>query len=268
MKKKTIIKIAIAVTFIIVGYIAISNNYINYIYLLLSDADKYPTGKTLDNMVVYKFDPETILQSLDQGDTDVFMTALKNPIYDSVPPLDPQSSFSWNQEDFLKVANNLHQFVWKQSLDEWHLYSADVVIPQCNDLSRYSSAGFQYYNRQEDWYFEIHNMNIDLEYGFVYAGDNNDYYTGQWKDINLDIVTVNNSAKALMIAEENGGQETRMAMDVEKKCHILISISPHSIYNRSWFGWGWEVTYWGNEGASLAYGITIDPYSGKYEVIK
>jgi len=246
--------------------VAITNNYFSYAYLLLTGADKHPTASPLNNMVVYKINPETILTLLDQEKTDVFITASKNPIYNNIPPLESYNSFIWEQDNYLKIANALHKLVWGDTLKDWHLYSASFVVPNCRDISRINGAGFQFYKRHANWYFDVHNINIDLEYGYVYAGDNNGYYTDQWKDINLDVAIVNLATNALIIAEQNGGRNIRTNLANIESCHIMISISPHVIFDTSWDGWGWEVKYW--DGTSFVYGIIIDPYTGKFKILE
>jgi hypothetical protein len=266
MNKRSVLSRTILIIGLAIAVIAAYQNYF-YIYLLAANAPNYPTGKPADNMEIYQIDPETILTSLDQGKTDAFMIAQKNPIYDDVPALEPHSSFPWNQQESLTVANAFHQFIWNESLDKWHLYSAGFTIPQCKDISRINSVGFQFYQRQKNWHYLFHNVDINLEYGYIYASDNNGHYTGHWKDLDLDTVRVNSVDKALLIAERNGGQETRATVKDNEKCHISIYYSPFPLSDKSWLAWGWEVTYWIDSGNSLVYGIIIDPHTGRYRIL-
>ena len=71
----------------------------------------------MDNLVVYKIDPEIILTSLQHKKIDVFMPATSNPLYDDVPLQWPAGSLPWNQEDYINIANALHKHVWKDSLE-------------------------------------------------------------------------------------------------------------------------------------------------------
>jgi hypothetical protein len=257
MHRSTKIWIIAVLVMAVVMAFAINSNY-SYLFLLLTNTGKYPTGLPLENMVIYQFDPQTVLISLDQGKTDAFFTAQKNPIYDDVQPLAPVASFAWSQEDSLRVANAIHQIIWKESLEQWHLYSLGFRIPQCNDISRINGAGFQFYKRQPKWYYLIHDINLDLEYGYVYAGDNNGHYTGRWKDIDLATSTVNTFDKALQIAEEKGGQDARLALNGNQKCSISIQY-PIGTYVPS--KRVWDITYWIDDGASSIYKILIDPFT-------
>lgn len=259
MNKKTIISRTALVIGIIIAGIALHKIYL-YVYVL-QDASEYPSGVKND-IATYTINPETILTSLDQGKTDIFLPALKSPIYDDVPILWAPGSFPWGQEDYLKIANSLHQFVWKESLEDWYLYSADFGILQCRDISRIDSADFGFYQRQGNWYYIVHNMAIGLGYGYVYAGNDNGYYKGKWKDIDLDKVVVNSANKALQLAEQNGGQEARLAVKDDPECHISIFFAPFVLDQADW---GWRVIY--KRGTLFMYGIIIDPYSGKYEIL-
>jgi len=266
MSKRTVVLPLVLLFGIIAAGLAINRNYF-YVYLLAVSAPKYPTGEIIDNLVVYQIDPETILTSLEEGNSSVFLPATKNPIYEDVAPLTPISFFRWSQEDSLQVANALHQFVWGEPLNDWRLYSAGFTIPQCKDITKINGAGFRHYQRQKDWYFVVHDINIDLEYGYVYAGDNNGYYTGKWEDIDVSQSAVKSADQALHIAEDNGGEEARLVLSDDQECHISIFLSPHALFDRTWDGWGWEVTYWTKDGSLLLYGIIIDPYTGKYEIL-
>jgi hypothetical protein len=242
---------------------SINNNYV-YLSLLLTNTEKYPTGLPLENMVIYQFDPQTVLISLDQGKTDVFFSAQKNPLYDDVQPLAPISSFAWSQEDSLRVANALHQLIWKEPLEQWHLYSLGFTIPQCNDISRINGAGFQFYKRQPQWYYLVHDINLDLQYGYIYAGDHDGHYTGRWKDIGLANSKVNTFDKALQIAEENGGKNARLALNGNQKCYISIQY-PIGTYVPS--KWVWDITYRITDRTSSIFKILIDPFTSDYDIL-
>jgi hypothetical protein len=254
-KKTAILTLILVFCLIIVGIIL----YEASIYM---NASKYPTGKPFDNLVIYKIDPETILNSLESNKTEVFAPATSNPLYDDVPLLWPAGSLTWNQKDYINIANALHKYVWEDSLENWHPYSESYSISQCIDVSRINAAYFQFYNRQKNWYYLVHAMTIDSEYGYVYAGDNDSYYTGKWKDIDIDSAVVNNADKALLVAEQNGGQDIRLTMRDDKECHISISLEPFAFERPDW---GWRITYW--LGSSPILITDIDPYTGEHKTL-
>lgn len=217
----------------------------------------------MGDMTVYALDPKTILTSVDQGRIDVFEPALQNPVYDDMPPIWSPGSFSWNQEDHQKVANALHQFVWSESLNKWHPYSANFGILQCKDTNRIDRAALGFYQRQGTWYYRVHNMTIDLGYAIVYAGNNDGYYVGQWKDLDIDTAIVNTAEKALLIAEQNGGEKARVEVMDDAECQISIFLAPFVLDDADW---GWRVTY--KHGTSFIFGMLIDPYTGSYEILR
>lgn len=262
MRKEIVIWAALLLAGVICALLAMNIDYF-YLSLLLTNTEKYPTGLPLENMAIYQFDPQTVLSSLARGNVNVFFPAQENPIYDDVQPLAPPASFPWSQEDALQVTNTLHQFVWRESLEQWHLYSMSFAIPKCNDISRIDGAGFQFYKRLPKWYYLVHTINLDLEYGYIYVGDNNGHYTGQWKDVEIEKSQVNTFGKALAIAEQNGGQSTRLAISNNQNCYITVNY-PIGTYVPS--KWVWEITYWVNDGNSIIYKILIDPFTSSYEI--
>jgi hypothetical protein len=234
-----------------------------YLYgFVVAGAQKYPSG-VMQDLAIYAIDPENILAELDQGSANVFMPALQNPIYDDIPPVWQPGSFSWSQEDHLKVATALHEYNWNEGLDEWKLYSLDFSILDCEDISRIDHASFGFYQRDGDWYYSMHNMTIDLEYGLVYAGNDNGYYSGNWKDFDFDNSIVNTANEILFLGEQNGGEQARLKMINDPDCQVNIFFAP---FVQEEDNWGWKVTY--KLGNSFIYGITIDPYTGKYQILK
>src|SRR5512138_839606 len=72
----------------------------------------------------YKIDPETILISLEQGNTNVFEPLLKDPR--DVEEL-TDISISWTQADFMMIFSALSKHVWEDSMDPkvWKIYDID-----------------------------------------------------------------------------------------------------------------------------------------------
>lgn len=233
-----------------------------YVYVL-SEAPEYPSALMYD-MVIYSFDPETILTSIDSGRSDMFVPALTNPIDDAdIVELWSPGTFAWGPDDYLKIANALNQNTWNEPLKNWELSMASFDILQCKDVSRIDFASIGFYQRQGNWHYLVHNMKIDSGYGLVYAGNDNGYYTGMWKDFDSDSALVGTATDALLIAEQNGGKEARLAMKDDTECRIDIFLAPFVIDQENW---GWRVIY--ERGMSFVYGIVIDPYTGKYKTLK
>lgn len=263
MVKRVAILTAVVTISLTIFALAFNKNY-RYVNLLLIGAHRYPTGEPIEHQVIFRIDPQTILSALSHGQADVFLPAPVNPIYNNVPPLQAPPSHSWKQQDFLRVADSVHQYVWNEPLKEYHLYSMSFTLPRCTDLARFDDAGFAFYQRQGDWYYLVHDIGIDLQFGYVYAGDNNGYYTGSWKDIDLSKAVIQTAEQALSVAEQNGGRDSRLAASEEHECFITINL-PQNLYEHK--SWTWQVTYWINSGASSIYEAVIDPLTGRVQVL-
>jgi hypothetical protein len=258
MNRKRLMNIAMPIIGTIVAVIVVYNIYL-YSYVL-RDASQYPST-VMDDMVVYSINPETSLEELNDGKTDIFMPALKTPIYDDVAPSWGPGSFAWEPEDYFKVADALHQKNWNESLQKWKLFSASFDLFQCVDVSRIDHVTFGFYQSHGNWYYLVHNITIDLEYGLIYAGDDDGRYTGRWKDIDFGKAVVDKADKALLIAEQNGGEEARLSLVDKDDCSINIFLAPFVLDQKNW---GWRVTY--ESGKSFIYDIVIDPYTGEFDL--
>ena len=259
MHTKKIVRSVALIIGIIVAGIAI---YRMYFYVdILPSAPEYP-ATLLKNDVSYKINPATILDALDGGKTSVFLPANEK----SIPALEVSPLIPWTQKDFLRVANALHEYVWKEALENYQLYSLDFRVPDCDGVFRVDHASFQFYQRQGNWHYIVHNMVIDLQNGYVDAGDNNGLYSGHWEDVDLDSALVNDASKALSIAEQNGGREASIQIHNDQNCSTSINFSP-SGYKRAILKW--EVTYWlhGKTNDKVIYKIMIDPFTSEYEVL-
>lgn len=231
----------------------------------------YPEG-VLSEPDTYLIKPDTILNSLDQGDNNTFIATPSEPEADW-PQLWPPGTFSWDQREYLKIANNLHQFIWKESLDNWHLIRAYFRIDQCRDIfGKIDAANLSFYQHKEGLN-NVHGFWVNPMYGYVQAGSEYSH-TGSWtaKSIDLDNVKVNTVETALSIAEENGGQNMRST--IKNECRITLLLSPDGLeydffsHPLTRYGWGWNVIYWSNKSNSEPlFSIVIDPYTGRHRTL-
>ena len=257
MRKKIAVWIAIVLV-LFIGAIIIRVTY----------EPEYHEG-VLTNTVIYTFNPQTINASLDRGDIDVFSVAPPEP-EDGWPRLWPPGSFAWNQKDYMKIANALHQFVWKESLEDWQLVYAGFQVRQCHDvLGKFDIAALSFYKRNGVRNI-VHGMWIDPLHGIVTIGDDSGY-VGIWKGIDLKNIPVNSADTALQMAEENGGREARLL--AKNECYIYILFAPyvlkHSFLSHPFYryDWGWSIRYV-NDALTAIFNMTIDPYTGKYKIPK
>jgi len=202
----------------------------------------------------YRIDSETILSSLDGGETDVFTAA------DSAPqsPLFEEPVL-WRQSDFLKVARALNQSIREEPLSSWRLYSMNFSTACQDDSSGFTEADFYYFKTIFRDNGKIRYTTLDYyitsQYGAVsWAGGSNfPHPLFGWENIRLGRIQVT-AEDALTIAEQNGGRETRSL--VGNKCRIHVGLSSDG---------GWQIfIYEDDTGASL-FRMEIDPESGKIE---
>ncbi|MCI0550765.1 MAG: hypothetical protein L0287_07410 [Anaerolineae bacterium] len=244
--RRTMIAIALFLTFLVIVYIYVFDpgEYDSYLPVGISD---------FRDRSSYQIDPVTILDSLDRAETDVF-----SPVdSDSQTPLD--GTVSWQQADFITVARALNQFVWKEPLSGWRLYSMHFSTPCKDNLSGFAEADFYYFKTafRENGKIRYTTQNFFIlpEYGEVNwaGGANFPHPLIGWENIRLSTVQIS-AEHALAIAEENGGKETRQL--VENKCTIHVRLAGDS---------AWQILIYQNDTSSSLFRMVIDSESGKIE---
>ena len=199
-------------------------------------------------------DPSSILNQLDNRNTDVFILRedeFEGDIYSEI------SAF-WDQEDYYKIAQTLHQQLWKLPLES-HLYHM-IFSVNCTDVDEggFSSASF-YSTRAVQVNEEGHRIDYEIN---IYPFDNRILTSrgefgptdGAAKPIELEKMKVT-AEEAVRIAEENGAAEKRLEHD--NRCSISVYM-PGSIEK------GWYVVYSSNYGEpNFYYKMEIDPQTGK-----
>ena len=225
-----------------------------------------PQDEILQSVTDYIIDPDTILKSLKDGQSDVF-TAATPDTETPVSSAFPSNSFLWKAEDYLYIANALHEHEWKESLAKWQLYSMKFSINRCHSVDEgIDFADLTYYQRQGDLYV-VHGMWIAPLLGEVTIGSSEYPYRKEWTPIDLNKLAVKIPDKLLELAEASGGREARKKLN-ENGCHINIHLDPDASVFSSFsnpfkhYGLGWEILYWDNDN-HLIFSDTIDPYSGK-----
>ena len=201
----------------------------------------------------YKINPKTILASLDQGEENVFTPEIEtpdNPIFDQ--------PFSWQQADYIKIANALYQFVWKETLEDWNLYSMNFNTACRDNLDGFGFGEFVYFKviPYKIWLkdYEVRGLQVAPQYSDVTSGGSEFYpgpLFGEWENIELNNVQIP-AEEVLKIAEENGGQLARLS--VQNNCTIRVRLSGYS---------GWRLRITENDTASELFSLEVDPYTGE-----
>ncbi|HXQ35311.1 MAG TPA: hypothetical protein VN843_14940 [Anaerolineales bacterium] len=244
--RRTMIVTAIFLTFLVIGYI--------YVF----DPGQYdrclPVGiSDFRDRSLYQIDAVTILDSIDQGETEVFTPG----DVDQQSP--PEKTLLWGQADFIKVARTLNQFVWKEPLSDWRLYSMHFSADCKDNPTGFAEADFYYFKttfrENGKIRYTTQNFFISPEYReVIWAGGSNfPHPLIGWENIRLGQIQIT-SEDALAIAEENGSRETRQF--VENKCRIHARLAGDKT---------WHIVIYQNDTGSSLFRMEIDPESGKIE---
>jgi hypothetical protein len=207
--------------------------------------------ETITNIQYFSIVPKSILESISQGKEDAFTSINDEPPLSSASESKP---VNWQQEDYLRIADALHEHVWGESLETWNLYRMDFSSG-CNQ----NDIGFQ--NAQFVFFKVVtldgqetrveHFIEIDSSRNFIQAMET-EYHPNlaKWKAIDLTKVKVS-ASEALQIAEKDGGLEKRTA--VKNECSISVGISRDTVVYD-----GWLVIY-----SPSVFVDKIDPLTGK-----
>ena len=218
----------------------------------------YPLDSSYPEKGEYEIDPRTILEAIDQGKIDVFESAIATSNTDSNPPLST-GIFPWNQSDYMKVANALHQYVWKENLNNWHLYSM-YFYKDCQDnLAGFDSGKITFFKASNGLFSNTtHLMDIyPVGHGVSWGGKANfPRPISGWESIELNKIKLT-ADDALRMAEEKGGQEFRLK--VKNACSIDVFINPNPNQDDDW------IVYYDNKGLST-FELHVDPYTGEYKI--
>jgi hypothetical protein len=204
----------------------------------------------------YSIDPEFLLDSLKEGKANVFSPIAEEPV--DIPP-DQQILVPWTQDDYLRIANALYEFIIGETLDRWQLNTMDFALG-CDEFD----TGLQHGNLK---FFKIVKtgerearieliININPRGKYVFVTENK-YYPKlvDWSSIDLEQSHIF-ASEFLQLAENAGGQEKRLSVD--NACNISIWLSPDSASYR-----GWVVHYYRRDDRTTLFQITIDPITGE-----
>lgn len=232
------------------GAIYVWSNSLNYNpheYPRNGLSDFYP-----DYIGYYKINPETILASLDRGETTVFTPEVATP---SAPVLN--ATVSWHQSDYLNIVNTVFQFTWKEKFDSWSLLSM-VFDTTCRDNPNgFESADIHFFKTKDESNYTTREVIVTPQYEYISwggGGEGADFPRPSpgWVSIDLSRLKIT-ADDALSMAEEGGGKSFRLAQ--ANQCHIFMILGSDA-------GTGWDIEYEGNDGYSN-FVIHIDPYTGK-----
>jgi hypothetical protein len=226
----------------------------------------YPVGGS-DNETIYEINPQNILSFLENDEFNVF--TLKPSAPENSLPVWENQTFNWNQDDYLRIANALHETVWKEALDGWSLKSATFHGYKREVNSGFEYAHFVFYKHQNDVY-TVHTLTIKPLFNEVIAGEGIYNDAGNWRGFDLKNLKVKSANQALSIADQSGGEKA--CSNIKKVCGIGIWLTSYldefkkilslPIYR---YDWKWSVSYY-DEYNHTIFSVDINPYDGTYRV--
>ena len=207
----------------------------------------------------YEINPEKILASIEQDETDIFV-----PFYGDIDRDEPYyDSIAWKQSDYLKIVNALSAETWNEplNLEDWQVIFIDL-IGDCHDEARgFHTFTITYYKALgiENWERRYVTRLIEIYpwQGLIRWGKDATFSAPlllPWDGFSLTEFRITGD-DALQIAERNGGVNARQKID--DSCMTVLTVNqlsplPHRV--------NWLVDY-----ERADFYLHINPYTGEYK---
>jgi len=232
--------------------------FLGIVYVYVFDPGQYdrqlPVGiSDFRDRSSYRIDAGTILDSIDQGETEVFIPE------GGSQQIPPATTISWGQEGFINVARALNQLVWEEPLSGWRLYSMHFSLDCKDNPTGFAEADFYYFKttfrENGKIRYTTQNFFISPEYEEVIwaGGATFPHPLIGWENIRLRQIQIS-AEDALAIAEANGGKETRELVNNDCSIHVRLAGDE-----------AWQILIYQNDTGSSLFRMSIDPESGKIE---
>lgn len=203
----------------------------------------------------FQINPETLLSSLDEGKTDVFLPELRDMEEVGAPsPAMYNAPIPWRQADYIMIFNALNQFVWEDTLEDWSVYEMSFSANCQENFVGFVEGSIVYYkdtlvNGQKK--YTTRHFTIVPEYLSAGWGGGKNFphplFIFDWKRIDIDDIKIR-AEDALKTAEDNGGRDARVK--INNKCYISVWMLP-----TNWRGWWVRI---GNN-----FEVYIDSFTGE-----
>jgi hypothetical protein len=255
-------KTRIAWPVIICSFVAFALGYVYDFDPFRSPNEYYP--RMLDNrnnVGVFKINPETFLPAIRNNSTNIYL-----PDDRSIEELDftgPElydNSVQWSQNDYLDIARSINTQVWHDNLDGWLIYGMTFGTKCQDNLSGFEEGALTYYKtifKNNKIRHTTRDMIVSPKYmNIIWGGGTEFPYTlFGWENIDLNKIKIT-AEDALKIAEKNGGQEMRVA--IQNNCSITVSLLRDN-YN------GWFIRYHNHSGSARDLKFRINYATGEFE---
>jgi len=178
----------------------------------------------------YAINPETILTSLGNKDSNVFMPRSDDPqdITEDVTDI----TISWTQADFLRIASALSRLIWDDPIDsrDWNVYFISFG-GSCSDPIGLFSATITYFKTGRTAY-TTRLIEINPYLGYVAWGDVSTYpkpILQKWNSVDLFGAEFT-ADDALRIV----GEDAKERFQLQGNCGGLIS-TPQNNDSKNWY---------------------------------
>jgi hypothetical protein len=207
----------------------------------------------------YTINPDTIIDALQYNQSDIFTKQTMTPSAESSVSVEP---VEWSQEDYYRIAQALHEFVWNDSISNWKINQVLYRMDCENTHNGPQMAHFRLFRialvRDEETRI-VHEISIrPLENSVEWVESEFFPIVEQWESFEWKQFKTT-ASDAIQIAEENGGYEARYSVD--NQCVIFIS-APRTQDNDNW-----RVSYSADRDIEDIFIINIDTFTGEYKII-
>ncbi|GEM_PF-1482427 len=208
----------------------------------------------------YQIDPSTILADLRSGENDVFHLLENEP--ESFKNIYPSGTFSWSQENYLKVAQAHLLSLTGETMGEWKIFSAgDLGIYQCrDDMQGFDGAKIIFYKETPEAFPVVYMYIYPLE-GLIYSSylkyERSPIIEGFSKaSVYEGSITADD---ALQIAEDAGGRKMRQELSNDG-CDVWVTYFSDEY---------WHVGYsWDTNDLEFDLDFKVNSHDGSYKVFQ
>lgn len=232
--------------------LVISGTYLFFLYMGASREFPEPIYK------YYLFEPNSVLESLTQGNTNTFLPQSEN--FEPVSS-EPVEIVQWSQMDYIRIAEAIHRQFWDNTLDDWKIQFM-IFRADCEYVDQGpQQAVFEFYRITDPLFqrtgFE-ETINIDpATKSIVLKNGNLNSRSEYSRSIDLSRLKVS-ANEALKMAEDSGGREARL--EIGNSCAVTAVLNPYEGSE------GWNIYYYNKDSTNI-FEINIDEQTRVYEII-
>jgi hypothetical protein len=177
----------------------------------------------------YKYDPKTILTSIDRGDKAIFTQMFENPTdIEEIKGI----TIRWTQKDFFKIASAFGKYLWNDpmSLNDWKIYLM-VLEGSCDKQIGYSDVEITYFKSKNLSYI-TRKIEIHPYSGYILWGSDSLYnqpILHKWESVDLSGVKISSDDATQIVSTDVSNR-----FKIINNCGLLLT-SPHNNDLHDWY---------------------------------